>query len=75
MVEPIDDPLIEQSRDDADDRRVTYSPPVFRIAAWFRYRRTLCTYCHKHPRVVIDGVDLYCSAHCAEADADDQATG
>lgn len=48
-------------------------PPVFRFAAWLGHRKTLCSFCRKEPRVMLDGTDRYCSLECMEHDALDQA--
>lgn len=49
-------------------------PPIFRLIAWWRHRQTLCTACHKNPKVTAaDGDTRYCSEDCATLDGEIQA--
>lgn len=49
-------------------------PPIYRLTAWLRHRKTLCAVCHKNPKVTAaDGEERYCSLGCAELDGDIQA--
>jgi hypothetical protein len=51
-------------------------PPLYRLTAWLRHRKMLCTVCHKNPKVAAaDGDDRYCSVSCAEWDLHMQAHG
>lgn len=50
----------------------TSMPPIFRLIAWWRHRKTLCTLCNKAPK---DGSRRYCSDECAEWDLHMQAHG
>lgn len=53
----------------------TTMPPIFRLVAWWRHRQTLCTVCHKNPKVMRDGDNRYCSDDCGEWDGHMQAHG
>lgn len=49
-------------------------PPIFRLVAWWRHRQTLCSACHKNPKVVLaEGESRYCSEECGEWDGEMQS--
>lgn len=51
-------------------------PPIYRLTAWLRHRKTLCTVCHENPKVTTaDGDNRYCSTECAHEDREMQAHG
>lgn len=50
------------------------APPIFHLLAWFQHRASLCTVCHKNPKVTAaDGDNRYCSEDCANLDGEIQS--